>query len=522
MATKYIYDDNAKVVPVETGGGQQMSQKQQFYPTMGGGQPSVVANTGTGVQQQNVSDKQKNYPSSQQGGANNAGAGAQGNGGTQNGGAEAQAVQPKANAWARPMAQTTKPVTSTVGDTFYDQYRMDKGIGTTSDSSVVMKEGITAPVTTRVTTQTPNGNVMHMGSNAGVQNNKMAMEQNLGIPVDAGPGSNYEDKNGVVEYKNNNTYQPYASQVKDTRSDYQKFRDSLFDEEKMRRESDRKAKIMAIGDALRHMGNLYYTTQGASPQNYGTESPAMKERLTYEQGYAQREAVAQKRYAAELAAEKAKVDAAREAALANSKISYQTAQTNKILQDMGIQAEKYPYEMQEIAAKAAEHIAKGEKAKYDAEIARLTALNTPEALTLANDLKKAQKKHYDDTGKAALQNAATARMNANTNKEVAKARIGVLKAQKDKIINGENFEIPTTDPSKNYVIRKENATALNNALRGIARSKSGSDAWNVVDDNSNSYIIAAYEHLDDPDVVSLLERYSHGKKVDTGRGSHKL
>ena len=59
------------------------------------------------------------------------------------------------------------------------------------------------------------------------------------------------------------------------------------EEERLRKASLTNQRIMAIGDALRHIGNLYYTINGATPQKYN--SPVLEEEQRYLRGKAMRD-----------------------------------------------------------------------------------------------------------------------------------------------------------------------------------------------------------------------------------------
>ena len=59
-------------------------------------------------------------------------------------------------------------------------------------------------------------------------------------------------------------------------------------EEELRKQSVQRQRIMAVGDALRHIGNLYFATQGAPSQKFN--NPAEEERKRYLQEKALRDA----------------------------------------------------------------------------------------------------------------------------------------------------------------------------------------------------------------------------------------
>lgn len=78
------------------------------------------------------------------------------------------------------------------------------------------------------------------------------------------------------------------------------------DEKKMRRASIANQRILAVGDALRQIGNIYHTTQYAPSQKFN--SPVMEENARYQQGKALRDAANMKYYSYQQA--KAQQDAA--------------------------------------------------------------------------------------------------------------------------------------------------------------------------------------------------------------------
>lgn len=65
-------------------------------------------------------------------------------------------------------------------------------------------------------------------------------------------------------------------------------------EEKMRRASLNNQRIMAVADALRHIGNIYHTTKYAPAQQFN--SPVQEEQARYERGRAVRDAANMKYY----------------------------------------------------------------------------------------------------------------------------------------------------------------------------------------------------------------------------------
>lgn len=297
----------------------------------------------------------------------------------------------------------------------------------------------------------------------------------------------------------------------DNRTEYQKFRDSMYDEEKLRKESNRRQMVFAIGDALRNIGNLYYTTKGATPQNFGGYSPALEEQQRYEKGKAQRDATAYQLYSQKLAQDKAKADAERQAALDGSKIAYQNAQTQKILQDIGINAQKYPYEIQGMIADAAYKVAHA---------------GNEEAKAAMSKLELAIKDKYGEQEAAATVakiKAQTSSAYASAEASRASAANSYASAEKTRgeIKDGKE---PTTAPiwnngkydyeyewdlgsNKNENTRRNIASALAN----YAQTKT----WVKDSDQGAASLEQVYsavmQHAEDPVVQKVLSKY--GKKV---------
>ena len=177
---------------------------------------------------------------------------------------------------------------------------------------------------------------------------------------------------------------------------FQAFRDRMYDEDKIRRQSDTRAKIMAVGDALRHIGNLGFTSANASPQKY-TTAPGTEERANYEAGREARDAMAYKRWASEQQREIQKAEQARKDAQAQwdiagkqSTISLNNAREQQIAQNMKINWAKLEPEMQKLGAEAVKAIALGDKAKAEALVSEAKAKNAELGLELDNQLKRAK------------------------------------------------------------------------------------------------------------------------------------
>ena len=82
------------------------------------------------------------------------------------------------------------------------------------------------------------------------------------------------------------TYTPSAEDP--MQSVYDFMLQSQEEEKKLAQKNESKKRLLLLGDALRHLGNLYFTTKGASPQNL-TSSVTLQEQR-YQQERAQRQA----------------------------------------------------------------------------------------------------------------------------------------------------------------------------------------------------------------------------------------
>ena len=83
--------------------------------------------------------------------------------------------------------------------------------------------------------------------------------------------------------------QPYTPSSEDPmQSVYDFMLQSQEEEKRLAQQNESKKRLLLLGDALRHLGNLYFTTKGASPQNL-TSSVTLQEQR-YQQERAQRQA----------------------------------------------------------------------------------------------------------------------------------------------------------------------------------------------------------------------------------------
>ena len=99
---------------------------------------------------------------------------------------------------------------------------------------------------------------------------------------------------------------PYTpSETDPTASVYNYMLQPSEEEKRLAKNNESKKRLLLLGDALRHIGNLYYTTKGATPQQFN--SPVMTQEQIYQQKRA--ELQAQRAAAFKNSLEQAKLDA---------------------------------------------------------------------------------------------------------------------------------------------------------------------------------------------------------------------
>lgn len=322
------------------------------------------------------------------------------------------------------------------------------------------------------------------------------------------------------------TLQQQASQP----MNYQQFRDAMFgSEEEKRKKANNRAKVLAIGDALRHIGNLAYVSgmgpgaggAFASPQQYKT-APAGEEVAKYEAGKKERDAMgwqemqyAQKRKQQELENELARQKMYQDQYNKDRDYELKVGDFKLKVAKNGREAAEAEQKLKNMIAQHDYYLAQGDYQKARAVKAQIEAEWEPkqQAATLA----KTQ--------------AQTRQANSAANNSDASAKLNRIKAnQADR---DSKFRLPTRDPNKMYAIPKSDMTVVGNALKGIASK----NKWKGTDSNGsaidlgnnskvtpNDLLVAAYEHIDDPEVQQLLNRY--GETVDSNYeesdGSHHL
>lgn len=183
------------------------------------------------------------------------------------------------------------------------------------------------------------------------------------------------------------------------------------DEDKMRRSSVANQRILALGDALRQIGNIYHTVGGAPSQQFN--DPVELERARYEKGKALRDAANMKYYSYQ--AQKAKQDAQMrklelEAANTASQITSRQQQIALTAEKNKLQAELLKLRQKGEEAKAKEietrinrinELLPGEKRLQDARVEQSKAsANASNASAGYNKARTKNPKKYGSAGVA--------------------------------------------------------------------------------------------------------------------------
>lgn len=294
------------------------------------------------------------------------------------------------------------------------------------------------------------------------------------------------------------------------RPTYRDFRDAMFGDENARLKRARaRAGVAAIGDALRHIGNLAFTIGHASPQQY-KYNPATAELQEYEKGRKERDAMGYQ----ELQNWQKQRQLDIQNGLAKQKMAQD--QFNKD-RDYGLKAredqrkqELHPYTLGKLEGDAKAALANGDIKTYEATIKKLEADNTPEAIKLKNALDAEKVKTEKARQSQAYASAANSRASAALTNEKKKQLTESIK-------KGKKFWMPTDDDNYMWEIDEAHSKYVGNKMKGIAKKKMSK--WNGSADLENikdaDLLTMAYEHLDDPEIQSLLNDY--GKKVASNR-----
>lgn len=209
-------------------------------------------------------------------------------------------------------------------------------VGSASNGNVVQNTGVTPNVgatpnvsATPNSGATPNGNAVAEGNNVptvtGVQNGSEAQNavttpdgnevQSGDKSTEGNPQENVkqpelnEDEQALLAMQNA-SIEDYRKRYKQASDITQGVYDYLnggsdAEEEPYKKKNESKKKLLALADALRHIGNLFYVNKGATPQQFN--SPVLMQEQRYQQEKAERE---KKRASqAKTALDKAKMDA---------------------------------------------------------------------------------------------------------------------------------------------------------------------------------------------------------------------
>ena len=340
-----------------------------------------------------------------------------------------------------------------------------------------------------------------------------AMEyRNYASTAGTGPHMTEEEWNKAhpIEQRGVNTPTP------DTRSAYQKFRDSMYDEDKIRKQSNTRARIMALRDAIVNIGNLGTTIAGATPQNFGSYLPSVQERQSYEAGKQARDAKAQQVFGVMQteAANKAKaaIDEAKARADIDAKEgtrAYKEAATKKILQDININAAMFEPKYKKMLGDLAITLADADKAEADAKEAKVRAAITEKYGPAEAEAKIA---HIKAQSASAYASAAASYANAEESRESAAEK----RNKRDEPTTAPVFSNGKYDfeyewdlgSNKDENTRKNIASALARRLRQQGWLKESEDGGTI---SLEEIYARAMEHADDPGIQAVLATF--GKKV---------
>ena len=311
-------------------------------------------------------------------------------------------------------------------------------------------------------------------------------------------------KTKTPQYSVGNT--PSMTPKTDTRSAYQKFRDSMYDEDKIRKESERRTKILAVGDALRHLGNLYYTTNHAVPQQLSTTPDAVTERDNYEKGREARDAKAYSLYTAKQKEDIAAADKARKDALNQADIEYKGSQTKLNMYKIQGQAldnymkeQRWPYELQTLMGEALEAKGKGDQAIYDAKIKEAKAKYADKAEELEIALTKAK---IDET------KASAAALRA----QVEKTRQEIRQGKGDLSYPVYNSQ-GKYDPTSHYVISGESRKNLVHTMAEYVTDKGWAHGKATEGIDARGRATTTYEQPTEQEVLMALLEHADDKYV---------
>lgn len=354
--------------------------------------------------------------------------------------------------------------------------------------------------------QSENGEQQTQGNKANIQVDPSVQTRgNVFVKQPNAPTNNkWLGKNGVSYVKDENVgtenvygtpYTPdanlrYAPPTPTRNLTYADFRDAMYGPEAEReKRANRQAKIQAVGDALRHIGNLATTIGSdkmgrAIPQQFKT-SPAQQTLAEYKAERKERDAMGyqqlmnwQKQKQLEYNNAIKQQEAARKGAETQANLIYRDAQTKKIIQDMGIQAEKYPYEIKKLVADTVKAAADGDKATFEAGMKKIDFEKYPELKALEIQGER-------------LKNAKTGADIAHTRAQTAKVGVETQRAQEDlkntrRTGSGRyNLQVPKANyKDGNWQVNKDDflqgAPAVLQQLKG-KKDKNGNSVVNDTD-----------------------------------------
>lgn len=311
---------------------------------------------------------------------------------------------------------------------------------------------------------------------------------------------------------------------------YQQFRDAMFgSEEEKRKKANNMAKVLAIGDALRHIGNLAYVSgmgpgaggAFASPQQYKT-APAGEEVAKYDAGKKERDAMgwqamkyAQAQRAAQLDREIKQNQWAAEQAEKQRKndadIKYRNAQTDKTLMDMQINAEKYPYEIKELIARAAKTGADADLAIAKAEIEK--KYGPQEAEAKISEIKASTAQHYASAESSRASAAKTRKETAQIDNDVIKFPVWSKDGSGKMRYQDRDYTMPNNKSTKQNVVnqladyaKKQGWVSASTGAGDNAHEEGGSSK--SAEYATDAMFNAIMEHASDPQVQRVISRMS--------------
>lgn len=245
---------------------------------------------------------------------------------------------------------------------------------------------------------------------------------------------------------------PYTpSETDPTSSVYDYMLQPSAEEKKLAKDNESKKRLLLLGDALRHLGNLYFTTKGATPQQFN--SPVMTQESLYQQKRA--ELQAQRAAALKNAMEQAKLKADRD--YKNSMLGMRAAELER-----GLANDQWNRQWTQFKWA-------GDQANKDREFDFKKA-NADRDYELSQKKFGETKRHNRSTEAAAWMNAQTSRDRLNLEK-------------------GKNGGLP-----KGYI-----------PVPHYDNAKGGTTSWVVNEDKYKQYLPVIYKDLVDNHVINPIK-----------------